>query len=307
MLIFFVGIKLYATFMQSITNLKQLKTFFMKKKLLLLILPMLFTALSLNAQITVWDFGNSTSSINGDAAIASWPLTAGIGSNEIVVDKLGLFPIATNTNFGAVTVSAATFTDGYAAANRFQLNGGGGGTAGNLSPSQRYVYFTVSGACTVKVWFKTGSNGTARAVLCTNGTTLLGSGTSIGGATPVDLVIFTANISAAQAAVGKIYIYGDTASSNLYKIEVSGATVTTPTLANKSFQKELDITIYTKQNKIFLSNLKSKTQVNVYNVLGALVKSTQADTDIVLDINSGVYVVNAKSAEGEKSIKVIVQ
>lgn len=268
---------------------------------------MLFTALSLNAQTTVWDFGNSTSSINGAASISSWPVTTGIGSTEIVVDKLGLFPIATNTNFGAVNASAASFTDGYTAVNRFQVNGGGGGTAGNLLPTQRYVYFTVSGACTVKVWFKTGSNGSARTVLCTNGTTLLGSGTSIGGASPVDLVIFTATISAVQAAVGKIYIYGDTASSNLYKIEVTGASVTTPTLANKSFQKELDITIYTKQNKIFLSNLKSKTQVNVYNVLGALVKTAQVDADTVLDINSGVYVVNAKSAEGEKSIKVIVQ
>jgi len=279
----------------------------MKKTLLYLIFPMLFAASTINAQTTVWDFGNSTSSINGAPAVAAWPLTAGIGSTEMVVDKLGLFPITTNTNFGAVTASAASFTDGYTAVNRFQLNGGGGGTLGNLLPTQRYVYFTVSGACTVKVWFKTGSNGSARSVLCTNGTTLLGSGTSIGGATPVDLVIFTATISAAQAAVGKIYIYGDTQSSNIYKIEVTGATVTTPSLSNKSFQKELDITVYAKQNKIFLSNLKSKTDVNVFNVLGALVKTAQLDSDTSLDINSGVYIVNAKSNEGEKSVKVIVQ
>jgi len=270
----------------------------MKKKLLCLVLPMLFTALSVNAQTKVWDFGNDT---------VTWPLSAGIGYNEIVKDQLGLFPIATNTNFGAVTASAASFTDGFTAVNRFQLNGGGGGTAGNLLPTQRYVYFTVDGACTVKVWFKTGSNGSARTVLCTNGVELLGSGTSIGGTTPVDLVIFTANISTAQAAVGKIYIYGDTASSNLYKIEVTGANVTTPALATPGFQKELDVTVYSKQNKIFLSNLKSTTKVNVYNVLGSLVKSIQADADTSLDINSGVYIVNAKSVDGEKSVKVIVQ
>jgi hypothetical protein len=270
----------------------------MKKKLLCLVLPMLFTALSVNAQTKVWDFGND---------IVTWPLSAGIGYNEIVKDQLGLFPIPTNTNFGAVTASGATFTDGFTAVNRFQLNGGGGGTAGNLLPTQRYVYFTVDGACTVKVWFKTGSNGSARTVLCTNGSELLGSGTSIGGATPVDLVIFTANISTAQAAVGKIYIYGDTASSNLYKIEVTGANVTTPVLATPGFQKELDVTVYAKQNKIFLSNIKSSTKVNVYSVLGSLVKSIQADGDTSLDINSGVYIVNAKSADGEKSVKVIVQ
>ncbi|TRX22146.1 T9SS type A sorting domain-containing protein [Flavobacterium franklandianum] len=270
----------------------------MKKKLLLLILPMLFMALFVNAQTKVWDFGNDT---------VTWPISAGIGSNEIVKDQLGLFPIATNTNFAAVTASGATFTDGFTAVNRFQLNGGGGGTAGNLLPTQRYVYFTVDGACTVKVWFKTGSNGAARKVMCTNGSELLGSGTSIGGTTPVDLVIFTANISAVQAAVGKIYIYGDTTSSNLYKIEVTGANVTTPALTTQNFQKELDITVYAKNNKIFLSNIKSRTKVNVYNVLGSLVKSAQADADTSLDINSGVYIVNAKSADGEKSVKVIVQ
>jgi len=205
-----------------------------------------------------------------------------------------------------VTASAASFTDGYTAVNRFQLNGGGGGTVGNLLPTQRYVYFTVDGACTVKVWFKTGSNGAVRTVFCTNGTTLLGSGTANSGANG-DLVIFTATISAVQAAVGKIYIYGDTTSNNIYKIEVAGANVTTPALSNKSFQKELDITVYAKQNKIFLSNLKSKTDVNVYNVLGALVKTAQLDSDTSLDINSGVYIVNAKSDEGEKSVKVIVQ
>lgn len=286
--------------MQSITNFlnQQLNIFIMKKKLLLLILPMLFPAFSINAQTKTWDFGNDTS---------KWPLTAGIGSNEMVVDQLGLFPISTNTNFGAITASGATFTDGYIAVNRFQLNGGGGGTAGNLLPIQRYLYFTVDGACTVKVWFKTGSNGSARTVLCTNGTELLGSGTSVGGITPVDLVIFTANISAVQAAVGKIYIYGDTTSSNIYKIEVTGAKVTTPALANQTFQKELDITVYAKQNKIFFSNVKSSTKVNVYNVLGALVKTAQVDADSSLDMNSGVYIVNAKSAEGEKSVKVIVQ
>ena len=270
----------------------------MKKKLLLLILPMLFAAASINAQTKVWDFGND---------VVTWPLSPGIGSNEMVKDQLGLCPIATNTNFGAVTASGATFPDGFTAVNRFQLNGGGGGTAGNLMPIQRYVYFTVDGACTVKVWFKTGSNGSARTVLCTNGTTLLGSGTSTGGTTPVDLVIFTANISAAQASVGKIYIYGDTTSSNLYKIEVAGANVTTPALSAKSFQKELDVTVYSKNNKIFLSNIKSSTKVNVYNVLGSLVKSIQADADTSLDINSGIYIVNAKSADGEKSVKVIVQ
>jgi hypothetical protein len=307
--------------MQSITNFfnQQLNIFIMKKTLLLLILPMLFSAFSINAQTTIWDFGTSKSTINGATAVAAWPLTPTTGTTgtigadtEAVIDKLGLYsndPSAPSDiiNFGAVTASATTFSDSYMATNRFQMNGGGAGSStGVLLPTQRYVYFTVDGACTVKVWFKTGSNGTARTVLCTNGSTLLGSGTANSG-TNGDLVIFSVNISAVQAAVGKIYIYGDGTSNNLYKIEVTGANVTTPALSTSSFKKELDITVYAKQNKIFLSNLKSSTKVNVYNVLGSLVKSIQADADSSLDINSGVYIVNAKSADGEKSVKVIVQ
>ncbi|TDD94093.1 T9SS type A sorting domain-containing protein [Flavobacterium cellulosilyticum] len=280
----------------------------MKKKLLLLILPILFIGLTVNAQTKTWDFGN-----NGGGY---WPITAsGVGTigagTEAVIDKLGLFsndPANTGiVNFGAVNASGASFDDLYVGVNRFQLNGGGGGTAGNVLPTQRYVYFTVSGACTVKVWFKTGSNGAVRSVLCTDGSAILGSGTSNSGGN-LDLVIFTVNISAAQALGKKIYIYGDTTSSNLYKIEVTGATVTTPSLATTSFKKQSDVMVYAKNNRIFLSNIKSSTQVKVYNVLGAVVKSTKTDSDTNLDINKGgVYIVNVKSVDGEKSVKVIVQ
>lgn len=65
--------------------------------------------------------------------------------------------------------------------------------------------------------------------------------------------------------------------------------------------------MYSKDSKIFLSNIKSSTQVEVYNVLGALVKSAQADADTSLDINSGVYIVKAKSIDGENAVKVMVQ
>ena len=67
----------------------------MKKTLLTFLFTMLISATFINAQTKTWDFSNTT----------IWPLTTGIGSNEMVVDQLGLFPIATNTNFGAVNAS----------------------------------------------------------------------------------------------------------------------------------------------------------------------------------------------------------
>lgn len=274
----------------------------MKKKLLLFISTVVLTVATTTAQTKVWDFGNNLGGF--------WPLGTGIGNNETVVDGLGLFPIATNTNFGAITASAAAFPDGYNAVNRFQMNGGGG-AAGILLPFQRYVYFNVDGACTVKVWFKTGSTGQTRTVMCTNGTTLLGSGTSNDSATGgvnTDLVIFTANISAAAAAVGKIYIYGDNTANNLYKIEVSGANITTPSLSSDNFSPDSSINVFTNGNQVSVANVKSDSNIEVYNMLGSLVKTINTSTDISFNLEtSGFYIVNVVSAEGKKSVKVSIK
>lgn len=274
----------------------------MKKNLLLIISTVLLTVSFSNAQTKVWDFGNNLGGF--------WPTSTGIGNAEIVVDGLGLFPIATNTNFGAVNNNNAAFPDGYTATQRFQMNGGGGGVAGNLLPTQRYLYFTVDGACTVKVWFKTGSNGASRTVLCTNGTTLLGSGTSNDSATGGvngDFVIFTANVSAAAAAVGKIYIYGDTTSNNLYKVEVSGANITTPLLSSQGFNADT-VNIHANGKQVSVSNVKSDSKIEVYNMLGSLVKSATTSSDINIDIEtSGFYIVNVTSKEGKKSTKVSIK
>lgn len=271
----------------------------MKKTLLTFLFTMLFSATFINAQTKTWDFSNTT----------IWPLTTGIGNNEMVVDGLGLFPIATNTNFGAVNASAATFSDGFVGANRFQMNGGGGVTAPVYLPVQRYVYFTVNGGCTVKVWFKSGSNGSTRTIFCTNGTTLLGSASSndsATGGTNADTVILTTTISAAAASVGKIYIYGDQA-NNLYKIEVTGATVNTPALGLNNFDLNA-VNVFSNEKQINILNVTSETKVNVYNMTGALVKSFATSTDTNFELlNSGLYIVNVNSAEGQKSVKVLVK
>jgi hypothetical protein len=278
----------------------------MKRKLLYLTTIVLFSAfLSINAQTTTWDFGNSTSTINsGTTLTGAWPISAGIGSSEIVKDQLGLYPIATNTNFGAVTAGAASagqFSDGYVAPNRFQANGAGyAGTTFVALPTQRYFYFTVSGACTVKVWFKGGSTSSAplaRNVFVTDGSASLGSATSNSGVA----TLLTVTIPAA----GKYYIYGD-AANNYYKIEVAGANVTTPALGINDFQADAASNVYSNGKLVFVSNVKSDTQVDVYGISGVLVKSFKTGSDTSFDLNTGIYVVKSKSAEGEKSEKVLV-
>ena len=260
---------------------------------------------SANAQTTTWDFGNSTSTLNNGTPIANaWPLSAGIGSSEIVKDLLGLYPISSNTNFGAVTSGAASagqFSDGYLGSNRFQANGAGyAGSTFTALPTQRYFYLNVSGACTVKVWFKGGSTSSAplaRNVFVTDGTNSLGSAVSNSGVAAIATV--------ALPAAGKYYIYGD-AANNYYKIEVTGATVNTPALGINDFQADAASNVFSNGQLVFVSNVKSDTKVDVYGISGVLVKSFTTGSDTSFDLNTGIYVVKSKSAEGEKSAKVLV-
>jgi hypothetical protein len=266
----------------------------MRKKLLLFILPLLVSASFMNAQTKIWDFGNDTT---------TWPASAGIGNNPMIVDNLGLYPIATNTNFGAITPNNASFTDGFTATQRFQMNGAGYPSGPfQAMPTQRYLFIDVSGPCTVKVWFKTGSNGSIRTLYVSDGTSAVGSETTNSGSN-ADLAILTANYT---GAAGRLYIYGD-ASCNLYKASVVGATVNT-TLANDTFQSESLVNVYTNGNQISVTNIISESKIEVYNMTGSLVKSlnTLSDTNFQLE-TSGFYVVSVKSAEGQKTVKVAVK
>ena len=262
----------------------------MKKKLLYLTSIMLFSVYTINAQKT-WTFGDT--SVWTTAGITS----VSAGGAPVLIDQLVCVPHATSTSyFAQQAASNITYSDGFAGTTILKTNGSGGAVA-NM-PVGRYFTFNVDGPATFKVWFKHGSSsGVDRTLFLTDGTNVVGSQAVAFSATG----ILNVSIPAAE----KYYLYGDN-NVSISKMEVIGAAVNTPALSTKNFQKELDVTVFAKDSKIFLSNIKSSTKVNVYNVLGALVKTAQLDADSSLDINGGVYIVNAKSAEGEKSVKVIV-
>ncbi|MBP0904229.1 T9SS type A sorting domain-containing protein [Mariniflexile gromovii] len=264
----------------------------MKKKLLLFLLPVILFTVTLQAQTKLWNFSDG-----------SWPTSSGIGSSEQVVDQLGMFPIATNTNFGAVNQSNITFTDSLVRSIRFQMNGGGGATPPDYQPVQRYLYFNVDGACTVKVWFKTGSNGTTRTLFVTAGTTLIGSETtndSGTGGSNGDSAIITCSPSAS----GKYYIYGD-AACNIYQIEVTGANVTTPTLGLNDKAFPISTNLQALGNRIFVSNVKSSSEIKIYSITGALVKEFKTNSDMDFSFKSGLYIATIKTSEGQKSVKLL--
>ncbi|MEL1254922.1 T9SS type A sorting domain-containing protein [Flavobacterium sp. DGU38] len=260
----------------------------MKRKLLYLTAIAIFSIVSLNAQNTVWDFGTDT---------ATWPVSAAGYSTDTTIQGLGIYPAPSGTTIGQVDGNPYTFTDGYVSVNRFKM-GGSSAVTGNL-PTSRYLYFTVAGSGKVKVWFRSGSNSATRTITVSDGTTVLGSASSVPTGSPLSapgviLEVPYTNVN------GKIYIYND-AACYIYKIEVIPNS-----LGTDSFQKKSSVIVFGNDGKINVENVTAATKVSVYNITGALVRSTETSEDVSLSVNSGVYIVKAKSAEGEKSVKVLV-
>lgn len=263
----------------------------MKKRLLIAAMGLVMT-FSVKAQITVpktWDFGNDTT---------NWPLNSGTGVADKTVDQLGLFSKADGsiTNFAAITANSYTFPDGYAVANRLQLNGAGY-TSGNFSitPTQRYLYFDVAGTANIKVWFRSGSNSAARTVYVTNGTSILAQATTDTAGTGVV-------ISASKSTSGteRIYVFGDNA-CNIFKITVESATLATVDITKST------ASIFAVGNLVHVKNLNVNTNISVYNMTGALVKTVSSKSDVAFDLKPGIYLINTTSEKGNKSQKVSVK
>lgn len=273
----------------------------MKTKLLSSFAAIMLFAGVAHAQKT-WDFGNDHT---------TWPLGSGYATNT-VVDNLGMYGSAPDaetqiTNFGAITTNNATFPDGFTATYRFQMNGAGySGTTPLAMPSQRFVHFDVSGNCTVKVWFKTGSNGATRTVYVSDGINIVGSGTSNSGSN-ADFVTFTATYTGPAT---KLYVYGS-AANNLYKMQVTGATVSGPVpvvMANEQFTALQSVKVYGAKMQVNIANVTEATRIDVYSLTGALVKSVDTDNDTSFELpTAGLYIINLTSGESRKSVKVVLQ
>jgi hypothetical protein len=278
----------------------------MKQKLLLTILPLLLFAATLQAQNHVWDFGN-----DNDPSTGTWPADAVGVADNVVRDNLGIFMGTTSTsNIGIIDTSGGSSSnwltagdvDGYSSAYRFKFNGDSGITdidATHKQPTKRYVYFTVTGACTVKIWVK-----------ATSGRSLYFADESydITGGGPLTVPASGYMISEYNytGGPGKIYLMND-AATYLVKMEVSPASAlgTTTTLGAADFNAAITTNLKAVGNKIYLSDVKSNTEVNIYSITGALVKSFKTNEDTNFSFKSGLWIATVKTAEGQKSFKLL--
>lgn len=60
-------------------------------------------------------------------------------------------------------------------------------------------------------------------------------------------------------------------------------------------------------NRIYVSNVKSETEVNIFSVTGALIKTINTSEDLDFEFNTGLWFATVKSAEGQKSAKLLVK
>lgn len=259
----------------------------MKKKLLFIILPFAIIASTLQAQDKVWDFGND----------AIWPTGEAI-TVTTVIDGLTLVP-GGGSGFGEIDSNNASWDDGYSATKRFKSGGNSGidpSDGETFVPTQRYLSFPVDGPVSVKIWFRASGSGVPRALYVTDGASTVAHYDSTGDTGPLYMEADYTGIS------GQLYILFARNAFNLYKIEVSSEL-----LSVNKFESSISSSIKAIGNTIYVSNVKTNTDINIYSITGALVKSFSTNNDTNFTFNSGFYIATVKTAEGQKSVKMIVQ
>jgi hypothetical protein len=305
----------------------------MKKKLLLLILPMLFAASFINAQTKVWDFGanpmgtgftdmitvaNQTTCAlftqpatpYGATSVSTSALTASATFGTLLIntfagDKwrsdntaLVLFDNLLNNTLNGSAV-APVFT-GATNSGRLAFNGTG-------STIRRYFTITLAVGQTVTIYWK--SNLTAAGNL----TVIPAAGSSVAtslayNATAATSEMRTSKLTADIAGAYTISDYvGKMETYRIYDADVNAGINLTNSLSTNNFNKGASLDIFSIKNQVYVSNINSATQINVYSITGALIKSVKATNNANFELATGVYIVNTKSADGEKSVKVMIQ
>ena len=297
----------------------------MKKKLLYLTSIVLFSASSINAQIKVWNFAtdnlpgyNNVIDTNAkvDAILYSAPSsvlflsgapsTSNVnGSFGVATDKV-FYVNATvpggdrlrleNTAITSYNTENLSFFDSFfgtdAPWGRFYLNGNGSNT-------RRYFGFNlvVGESITMYYYIDTSVDGEKLTVESPTGvlTDYVNDNLTLKTGHVLNLVATEAGLYKVYAKTGKLCV------GRIYE-----ANVTLPSLGLET-KSAVTTNVHAADNRIYVSNVKSSTQVEVYSMTGSLVKSLKTESDTNFDLKTGVYIVNAKSAEGTKSVKVIVK
>lgn len=275
----------------------------MKTKLLFFTLLIATISLTQNAQTKIWDFGGDPTYTSA-AQIAMWPVVAFNAAEATTVEKDALFLVGDSDgdkfgqieNSGGKTWDAGT-ADEYAAINRFKFNGGSNPDANNLNPTHSYLYFPVSGPVSIKIWYRSGGS-SERALFISDESSVITSVTKDG-----DTEAYT--ITAEYNGSGEnISIYA-TNSFNLYKIVVTGSGAST--LSTYDIKNAIKTELKAYNNKIYVSNIDSPTEISIYSITGALIKKINTNSNTNFEMKKGLWIAKIKTDKGEKTIKLLSQ
>jgi len=303
----------------------------MKKNLLFLILPLLFSALSINAQTKVWDFGANAMgagftdmiTVANQTTCALFPpgsLTGGVEASHQVAaltashtfgsitintfagdrwrsdnTALVLYDQTLNNTIGGSAV-APVFT-GATTSGRLAFNGTG-------SAIRRFFSITLTAGQTVTIYWK--SNLTTAGNL----TVTPAAGSSVAATLAYNGTGATSEMRTSKltADVAGDYVIGDyIGKMETYRIYDADVNAGINTLSTEKFVKDLSLDIFSIKNQVYVTRITSETQIKIYSVTGALIKSVKATENANFEMATGIYIVNTKSADGEKSVKVMVQ
>ncbi|WP_370479552.1 T9SS type A sorting domain-containing protein [Tamlana flava] len=100
---------------------------------------------------------------------------------------------------------------------------------------------------------------------------------------------------------GKIRIYRIYVSSSSIKSQVEAL------LGVDDLASPVSTDLKAVGNRVYLSNVKLNTEVNIYGITGALVKTLKVDTNTDFEFKSGLWIATIKTAEGQKSVKFVTK
>ncbi len=256
----------------------------MKKKILLLILPIMLLTATHQAQDKVWDFGNDET---------NFPVAPAFQDTRVID---GLTLVGGGSNFATVEANSSTWSDGYTSKNRLKSEGSSSVGSDGL-PTRRYMEFPISGPVAVKLWYRFSGTGTPRAVIIADGTGAeIARFDSVG---DTDTRYIEANYTGTDDS---ILVFSDGNAVNYYKLEVSSTllSIIDQEITNNTSVRAIN-------DRIFISNVNSNAEIAIYSITGALVKTVNTNSDLDFSFNPGLYIVRVTTPEGQKSVKLVVQ
>ena len=83
------------------------------------------------------------------------------------------------------------------------------------------------------------------------------------------------------------------------------ADVSDAVLGTNDFKAAIKTNLKAIGNRIYLSDVSSNTEVNIYSITGALVKSFKTNEDTNFSFKSGLWIATVKTDEGAKAFKLL--